>query len=55
MRQSGLLCLLFLSLLIGLNGLEHIAGLGNMGKVDFGRNALGRALRMCTALAGRVC
>jgi len=37
MRQTGLL---FLFLLLGQDGLQHIAWFGDVGEVDFGRNAL---------------
>jgi hypothetical protein len=47
--MAGARILLFL-LLVGENGLEHIAGLGDVREVDFGLLALGRA-RSGAALA----
>jgi hypothetical protein len=42
---------LFLFLFLGQDGLQHVTGLGNMGEINFGRNALRRArgLRACLA------
>jgi len=35
-----LACLFFFLLLVGQNGLHHVAGLGDVGEIDFGRYAL---------------
>jgi hypothetical protein len=40
--------------LLGLNGLQHVARLGNMRKIDFGNNTLGCARRRTARLPGRV-
>jgi len=43
----------FFFLLLGQNGLEHISGLGDVGEIYLGRNALGRPRRSSARLAGR--
>ena len=43
----------FVFLFLGQNGLQHIAGFGNMREIDFGRNALRGARRLCACLACR--
>jgi hypothetical protein len=45
---------LFLFLLFGQDGLEHIAWLGDMREIYFGRNALGCMRCRCASLAGRM-
>ena len=54
-RRTTLLCLFFLFLLLGLNGLQHVAGLGDMREIDLGRNALRGARRWGARLAGGSC
>jgi hypothetical protein len=45
--------LLFLFLLLGQNGLQHVAGLGDMREIDLGRNALRGARGLRRLAAGR--
>jgi hypothetical protein len=40
-------------LLVGQDGLHHVAGLGDVGEIDFGRNALRSASGRGTTLAAR--
>jgi hypothetical protein len=44
---------LLLFLLLGLNGLQHVARLGNMREIDFGRDGLGSAGGRRTHMTGR--
>ena len=55
LRQTALPRLGFLFLLFGQNGLQHVARLGDMRQVNFGRNALlgTRCLRACLACGAR--
>jgi hypothetical protein len=46
-------CSFFLLSLPGLDGLEHVTGLGDVREIDFGRDALGGARRRGAPLAGR--
>jgi hypothetical protein len=41
-------------LLLGENGLEHVAGLRDMGEIDFGLDALLAARRRACSLAARL-
>jgi hypothetical protein len=52
MGQMALARLLFFLLLGGQNGLQHVAGLGDVREIDFGRDTLRRA-RKGAALAAR--
>jgi hypothetical protein len=45
--------LLFLFLLVGQDGFHHVAGLGDVRKIDFGSNGLRAARRRAAALATR--
>ncbi len=50
-RRMALACLRLNFLLLGHNGLHHIAGLGNVREIDLGRNCLGGARSRTTAVA----
>ena len=52
-RNVAPACLCFLFLLFGQNGLHHVAGLGDVGKIDFRRNCLGCARRRAARVARR--
>ena len=43
--RTASFCLFFLFLLLGQNGLQHVAGLGDMREIDFGRDGLRGARR----------
>jgi len=51
-RRTAFLCLFFLFLLLGLYGLQHVAGLGDMREIDLGRNGLGGARHWGARRAG---
>jgi hypothetical protein len=51
-RRTALCCFFFLFFLLGLNSLQHVTGLGDMRKIDLGRNALRGARRRGAPVAG---
>jgi hypothetical protein len=49
----ALACLLFFFLLVGQDGFQHVAGLGDVREIDFGSHSLRAARRRAAALAAR--